>query len=73
MAKSGPKDVNQSSRGSSPVHTSGGGPGHTFAQQPIPGPEHPGPPIAMKKALAKKDRGGTTGYAGTQGASRGNR
>jgi hypothetical protein len=43
-----------------------GGPGHSFAQQPIPGPTSPGQPIAMKKALAKKSpRGTATGQAGT--------
>lgn len=66
MAKSGPKNVNPSSRGSSPTHVVAGGPGHSFAQQPIPGPTSPGQPIAMKKALAKKSpRGTATGQAGT--------
>jgi hypothetical protein len=64
--KSGPKDVNPSSRGSSPSRNVAGGPGHSFAQQPIPGPTSPGQPIAMKKALAKKGtRGGpATGFPG---------
>ena len=66
MAKSGPKNVNPSSRGSSPTRVVAGGPGHSFAQQPMPGPEHPGQPIAMKKALAKKGtQGNATGYAGS--------
>lgn len=66
MAKSGPKDVNPSSKGSSPTHVVAGGPGHSFAQQPMPGPTSPGQPIAMKKALAKKSpRGNATGAAGT--------
>jgi hypothetical protein len=68
MAKSGPRDVNPSSKGSSPTHVVAGGPGHSFAQQPIPGPTSPGQPIAMKKALAKKASSGkATGYAGTLG------
>ena len=66
MAKSGPKDVNPSSKGSSPSHNVAGGPGHSFAQQPIAGPASPGQPIAMRKALAKKSpRGAATGFAGT--------
>jgi hypothetical protein len=65
MAKSGPKDVNPSSKGSSPSHNVAGGPGHSFAQSPIPGPSSPGQPIAMKKALAKKSpKGPMTGFAG---------
>jgi hypothetical protein len=66
MAKSGPKNVNQSSRGSSPTRVVAGGPGHSFTQSPMPGPERTGPPISMKKALAKKSpRGNATGYAGS--------
>lgn len=66
MAKSGPKNVNQSSRGSSPTHVVAGGPGHTFAQSAMPGPTRTGQPAAMKKALAKKSpRGNATGYAGS--------
>jgi hypothetical protein len=67
VKKSGPKDVDEASRGSSPVGNSGGGPGHSFAQKAIPGPEHTGLPISMKRALAKKSqRGGdATGYAGS--------
>lgn len=65
MAKSGPKDVNPSSRGTSPSHNVAGGPGHSFAQEPYPGPVSPGQPIAMKKALAKKSARGTmTGFPG---------
>jgi hypothetical protein len=65
MAKSGPKDVNPSSKGSSPTHVVAGGPGHSFAQQPIAGPTSPGQPISMRKALAKKSpRGAATGFAG---------
>lgn len=64
--KSGPKDVDEASRGSNFAHNSPGGPGRSFPQQPIPGPSSPGQPSAMRKALAKKgSRSGTTGYAGS--------
>jgi hypothetical protein len=64
--KSGPKDVDEASRGSSTAFNTGGGPGRSFAQGRIPGPTSPGQPIAMKKALAKKSpRGSATGAAGT--------
>ena len=36
------------------ANNSGGTPGHSVTQRPIPGPENPGPPASMKKALAKK-------------------
>jgi hypothetical protein len=65
MSKSGPKDVDGASKGSNFANNSAGGPGHSFAQRPIPGPSSPGQPIAMKKALAKKGgRGTATGFAG---------
>lgn len=64
MAKSGPSNVDQSSKGSSTAFNTGGGPGRSFSQGSIKGPESPGQPIAMKKALAHKSRGGATGYAG---------
>lgn len=64
--KSGPKDVDEASRGSNFANNSAGGPGRVFAQRPIPGPASPGQPSSMKKALAKKSsRSGTTGYAGS--------
>jgi hypothetical protein len=65
--KSGPRDVDEASRGSSTAYNTGGGPGRSFAQGKIPGPTSPGQPIAMKRALAKKPaRGGNaTGAAGT--------
>lgn len=64
--KSGPKDVMEAARGSNPAGNSGGNPGRSLAQKPIPGPEHPGQPIARKRALAKKPiRGTATGAAGT--------
>jgi hypothetical protein len=66
MAKSGPRDVQASAKGDSPAGNSGGGPGRSFAQKAIPGPERTGQPIAMKKALTKKPvRGTATGAAGT--------
>jgi hypothetical protein len=36
------------------ANNSGGTPGHSVTQRPIPGPENPGPPIALKRALARK-------------------
>jgi hypothetical protein len=36
------------------VHNTGGSAGRSYPQQPISGPENPGPPISMRKALAKK-------------------
>lgn len=66
MAKSGPKNVDEASRGHSTAFNTGGGPGRSFAQGKIPGPTSPGQPIAMKRALAKKSpRGTATGAAGT--------
>jgi hypothetical protein len=66
MAKSGPKNVNPSSRGSSPTGVVAGGPGHTFPQKPFAKPTSPGQPISMKKALAKKSPSGkATGFPGT--------
>jgi hypothetical protein len=64
--KTGPQDVNPASVGTNPVNTSGGFPGGSRPQSPIPGPNSPGQPIAMKKALAKKTvKGGdATGFAG---------
>lgn len=52
--KPGSKSVDGASRGSNPSFTSGGHPGKSMPQQPIPGPKSPGQPIAMKRALAKK-------------------
>lgn len=64
--KPGMKSVDEASRGSNPSNTSGGHPGGSRPQQPIPGPTSTGGPIAMKKALAKKSlKGGdATGAAG---------
>ena len=36
------------------AHNTGGGGSKSLPQQPIPGPENPGPPESMRKALAKK-------------------
>lgn len=53
--KPGPNSVGASSRGrGNTVNNSGGMGGYSCAQQPIPGPESPGQPPAMRKALAKK-------------------
>lgn len=71
MAKSGPKNVNPSSKGSSPTHTPAGGPGGTFAQMPVQKPVGGGPPVALKRALTKKaPRGTATGYAGSLRSNR---
>jgi hypothetical protein len=65
MSKIGPKNVNPSSKGSSPTNVVAGGPGASFAQRPIAGPASPGQPSAMKKALAKKSpKGMATGFPG---------
>lgn len=70
MAKNGKinmKDVDEASKGSNPAFTSGGHPGKSMPQQPIPGPTSTGGPIALKRALAKKrvPGGDATGAAGT--------
>ena len=67
MAKSGPKDVNPSSKGSSPSGGVPGAPGRSPGPQRYAGPASSGPPASMRKALAKKSlRGGNaTGYAGS--------
>lgn len=36
------------------VHNTGGSANRSYPQQAIASPENPGPPIAMRKALAKK-------------------
>lgn len=52
--------------GSNTVNNTGGGPGRTFQQRPIPGPTSPGQPRSMRDALKKKPPHGTaTGAAGT--------
>lgn len=43
------------------VHNTGGSAGRSYPQQPIAGPENPGPPASLKKALAKKGGASTTG------------
>jgi len=58
--KPGPSSVSKTSKGSNPAANSGGNPGKSMPQKPIPGPDSPGQPPAMRKALAKKstpDRG----------------
>lgn len=59
-------------KGGNTAHNSGGMPGYSCPQQPIPGPESPGLPPSMRKALTKKSPGGAgvglpnrgTSYAG---------
>lgn len=43
------------------VHNTGGSAGRSYPQQAIAGPENPGPPAALKKALSKKGGIATTG------------
>ncbi len=60
MAKPGSNSVLPSAKGSNPARNSGGTPGCSEPQGPIPGPTSKGQPPAMRKALAKKstrDRG----------------
>lgn len=43
-----------------------GGPKHVRGPMKFPGPENPGQPASMKKALSKKaPRGAATGFAGS--------
>jgi hypothetical protein len=64
--KPGMKSVDEASRGSNPSNTSGGHPGKSHPQEPIPGPTSTGGPISLKKALKKKSvpGGDATGAAG---------
>jgi hypothetical protein len=43
---------------SNTVNNSGGNCGEAIPQKPIAGPENPGPPASMRKALAKKSNEG---------------
>jgi hypothetical protein len=52
--KPGPKSVDPASRGTNPANTSGGFPGRSQPQKPIPGPTSTGGPSSIKRALAKK-------------------
>lgn len=45
----------------STVYNTGGSPGRSQPQKPIAGPENPGPPPSMAKALAKKPLKSGTG------------
>lgn len=40
------------------VNNTPGSGGSSKPQSPIPGPENPGPPASMRKALARKDNSG---------------
>lgn len=64
--KPGMKSVDPASRGSNAANNSGGNPGKSMPQRPIPGPERTGGPISLKRALAKKrvPGGDATGAAG---------
>lgn len=64
--KPGMKSVDEASRGSNPSNTSGGHPGKSVPQKPIPGPASSGGPASLKKALAKKrvPGGDATGAGG---------
>lgn len=59
----GPSGTNTVPKGSM-AHNTGGSPGESLAQQPIPGPETTGGPVSMKKALAKKPLNSGTGVGG---------
>lgn len=55
MAKSGPHNtIIKGAEANNTVNNSGGTAGRSISQRPIPGPENPGPPISMRKALARK-------------------
>jgi hypothetical protein len=65
MAKPGASSVNPSSKGSSPSGNVAGNPGRVLPAKAIAGPASPGPPAAMRKALAKKSpHGSATGFPG---------
>lgn len=54
----GPSGIVKAAHDVNTVNNSGGQGGESVRQKPIAGPENPGPPIAMRKALAKKDNSG---------------
>jgi hypothetical protein len=54
MAKGGHDTDIKGAEANNTVFNSGGTAGRSMPQRPIPGPENPGLPISMKKALAKK-------------------
>ena len=51
---SGPSGVVKAAQADNTVHNSPGRGGQSFPAQPIAGPENPGPPISMRKALASR-------------------
>lgn len=51
------------------VNNTPGSGGSAKKQNPIAGPENPGPPASMKKALAKKDNSGKGPGAPNKGTS----
>jgi hypothetical protein len=55
MAKGGPGNTTiKGAEANNTVNNSGGTAGRSMPQRPIAGPENPGPPISMRKALARK-------------------
>jgi hypothetical protein len=64
MAKPGPSSVNKSSKGYRITGVPPGTPGKSVGPMALP-KNVGGGPSALKKALNKKPRGGTTGFAGT--------
>jgi hypothetical protein len=52
--KPGGTSVDPASKGSNPAKNSGGNPGKSMPQGPIPGATKTGGPVSLKKALAKK-------------------
>jgi hypothetical protein len=51
------------------VNNTGGTGGEALPQKPIAGPENPGPPESMKKALAKNNNSGSGPGAPNKGTS----
>jgi len=54
---SGPSGTNWPHVGNTANNT-GGGVGESLPQKPIPGPENPGPPISLRRALTVKNVSG---------------
>jgi hypothetical protein len=52
---SGPGGAVGATHAGNTANNTGGTGGESVPQKPIPGPEHTGLPISMKRALAKKD------------------
>ena len=65
---SGPSGTNMPGA-SNTANNTGGTPGKSLSQRPIPGPESTGGPVSMKKALAPKS-GASVNGAGPGGPSK---